>query len=231
LGIVIFLVGLIVGILICLVLLIFVARRSGTWSTEQRSWLDYGNFFIVSIGIAAVTVGFLVILLVIQPFKDKTEALSFLAALFGVVTGLVGTYFGVKQSADSREGAHDLARSFGGAGTTTPTITIKPSSAIANLGANHEVTATVTSVDGSRAANVAVSFAVIQGPDVDETSPEAKLTDELGQASWTFENNGTAGTDTIEAKALEGTGTATVEFRRGQTSRGDRPESRQEPRG
>jgi hypothetical protein len=38
------------------------------------------------------------------------------------------------------------------------------------------------------------------------------MSDEFGRAIFTFTNNGTAGTDTIEAVALGGTGTARVEF-------------------
>jgi hypothetical protein len=58
---------------------------------EERSWLDYGNFYIVCFGIVKVTVGFLVMLLFIEPFTDRSKALAFLVALFGVITGLVGT--------------------------------------------------------------------------------------------------------------------------------------------
>jgi hypothetical protein len=68
----------------------------------------------------------------------------------------------------------------------------------------------VTSVDGSPAANVAVIFRVTDGPDVDTT--RIARTDEFGRAIFTLDNNGTAGADTIEAVALEGKGTATVEF-------------------
>jgi hypothetical protein len=43
---------------------------------------------------------------------------GFLTALFGAITGLVGTYFGVKTSSDAREGAQRLAA--GRSGDTTP---------------------------------------------------------------------------------------------------------------
>jgi hypothetical protein len=73
------------------------------------------------------------------------------------------------------------------------------------------VTATVTSVDGSPAADVPVTFTVTAGPDMD-TPPQTIRTDTFGRAPFTFTNNGTAGTDTIEADALGRKDTATVTF-------------------
>jgi hypothetical protein len=55
-----------------------------------------------------------------------------------------------------------------------------------------------------------VIFRVTDGPDVDTT--RIARTDEFRRAIFTLDNNGTAGADTIEAVALEGKGTATVEF-------------------
>jgi hypothetical protein len=199
----------IIAVFILLIGLFWAGSRTGIFAKGQRTWLDYGNLFIVASGLAVVLTGFLFILLFLDRFTDKVQALGFLTALFGVITGLVGTYFGVKQSADAREGAEELARS-GGAGTTAPTITILPSTAIANVSQPHEVIATVTSVDGSRAANVAVTLTITDGPDLNFTSTE--ISDADGQAKFTIHNNGTAGTDTIEAVALEGKGTATIEF-------------------
>jgi hypothetical protein len=186
-------------------------QRSGTWDKEDRSWLDYGNLIIVALGLALGLIGFIVILLVVDLFGDKAKALGFLVALFGVITGLVGTYFGVKQSSDAAEGAKDTVEKVAGdRGNTTPTITIDPPTATVNVGRPHEVTATVTSVDGSPAANVEVTFTVTDGPDSNTTS--TAMSDEFGRAIFTFTDNGTVGTDTIEAAALGGTGTARVEF-------------------
>jgi len=161
------------------------------------------------LGLAAVLVGF-VIILQFAPPDDGTQALGLLTALFGAITGLVGTYFGVKQSADARAGAEKLAALSGGPGTTAPTITIDPPTATLDTNQPHEVTARVTSVDGSPAANVDVTFAVTDGPDANVTG--ARKTDGFGRATFAFTNNGGAGTDTIEATALEGKGTATVSF-------------------
>jgi hypothetical protein len=69
-------------------------------------------------GITAVFLGFLVMLLFADRFGELASALGFLTALFGAVTGLVGTYFGIKSSSDAREGAQRLAAS--PAGDTTP---------------------------------------------------------------------------------------------------------------
>jgi hypothetical protein len=205
------LIAAIIVVPLLLIGLVWAGLRTGTVPKDQRTWLDYGNLYIVASGIAAVLIGFLIMLLFLDRFTDRDQALGFLTALFGVITGLVGTYFGVKQSADAREGAEQLATLSGGVGTTAPTITIDPPTAEVDVGETHEVTATVTSVDKSPAANVAVTFRVTDGPDLNNT--ETRTTNEFGQATWPLTNNGNAGTDTIEATALEGKGTATVEFR------------------
>jgi hypothetical protein len=163
----------------------------------------------VATGLASVLDGFLVILRFAPP-DGGTQALGLLTALFGAITGLVGTYFGVKQSADARAGAEKLASLPGGPGTTAPTITIDPPTATLDTNQPHEVTARVTSVDGSPAANIAVTFAVTDGPDENVTG--TRNTDGFGQATFEFANNRAAGTDTIEATALEGKWTATVKF-------------------
>jgi hypothetical protein len=196
------------AVVLLLIGLIWAGARTGTLSQGQRIWLDYGNFYIVAIGLAGVLLGFLIILQ-FKPPADETQALGFLTALFGAIVGLVGTFFGVKQSADARVGAENLALA-GGVGTTTPTITIDPPTATTAVNQPHEVTATVTSVDGSPAANVEVTFTVTDGPDSNTTS--TAMSDEFGRAIFAFTNNGTVGTDTIEAAALGGTGTARVEF-------------------
>lgn len=209
LGVSYLIVGVIVVVAILLIALFWAGTRTGTLTQDQKVWLNYGNFFIVASGLASVLIGFLIILQVAPP-ADGTQALGLLTALFGAIAGLVGTYFGVKQSADAREGAEKLATLSGSAGTTAPTITIDPPSATVELNQSHEVTATVTSVDGSPKANVAVMFAVTGGPDLNVTGTE--MTDGFGRAVFTFTNNGGAGTDTVEATALKGKGTATVDF-------------------
>lgn len=205
-------VGVAVFLVLAIVLIAILLIRTGvggrTLAQGERSWLDYGNFFIVALGIAAVLIGFLVILLFPNRFTDGVTALGFLTALFGAIVGLVGTYFGVKSSADAREGAEKVALAAGGA--TIPTITIAPKTAVLGINAEHTVTATVTSVDGSPAGGVPVIFTVTAGPDI--SSPWTTPTDLSGQAFFTFENTGTAGVDTIEAAALGGKDTAAVTF-------------------
>jgi hypothetical protein len=200
-------------LVVAIALMVFLVVRTGvgrkTLSEGERSWLDYGNLYVVAFGIAAVLIGFLVILLFLDRFADRVQALGFLTALFGVITGLVGTYFGVKQSADAREGAEKVALA-GGVGSTAPTVVITPAVETRNAAANHTVTATVTSVDSSPAVSVPVTFTITDGPDVNTTG--AQTTDSSGKASFTFNNNGTAGTDTIEAASLGGKGRAKVTF-------------------
>ncbi len=180
------------------------------WKTEKS--LEYGNFFVVTLGILTALVGFLVAfpLLVGRVFEDPTQVLALLSALFGTIVGLVGTYFGVKSSSDARVGAEKVAALASGVGTTTPTITIEPPDAKRNVSTQHELTATVTSVDGSPAGNVPVIFTITAGPD--KGLAGNSTTGALGRATFPFTNGGTTGTDTIEAGALEGTATATVTF-------------------
>jgi hypothetical protein len=70
----------------------------------------------------AVIIGLLAILLFIDRFEDVTQALGFLSAFFGAVVGLVGTFFGIKASADATVGAQELAAAKGG-DTTPPAST------------------------------------------------------------------------------------------------------------
>src|SRR5215204_2495712 len=79
------------------------------WKTEQA--LEYGNFFVVVLGILTALVGFLVAfpLLVSGIFDDPTQVLAILSALFGTIVGLVGTFFGVKSSSDAKQGAQEQA--------------------------------------------------------------------------------------------------------------------------
>jgi hypothetical protein len=73
--------------------------------------MKYGNFFVVAIGITTALMGFLVAfpLLISGVFKDPTQVLAILSALFGAIVGLVGTYFGVKASSDAGERAQNQA--------------------------------------------------------------------------------------------------------------------------
>lgn len=176
-------------------------------SPGERSSLDYGSFYVVALGITAVFFGFIVMLLFADAFNSLSTALGFLTALFGGITGLVGTYFGVKSSSDARQGAQDLA-----SGTRTATITITPPDATAAVNAAHTVTASVLTVSGTAAAAVPVTFAVTAGPDSAAIPPTVVTTDPSGQATFTVTNGGQAGTDAIEATALGGRGTATVTF-------------------
>jgi hypothetical protein len=95
--------------------------RQQSQQSGVRQLQDYGSFSIVALGITAVFLGFLVMLLFADRFGDLASALGFLTALFGAITGLVGTYFGIKSSSDAREGAQRLATNPAG-GTTPPTV-------------------------------------------------------------------------------------------------------------
>jgi hypothetical protein len=68
----------------------------------------------------------------------------------------------------------------------------------------------VVSVDGSSAAHIPVTFKITAGPDAGVTG--TSVADDYGLATYTFTNNGTAGTDTIEAASVGGSDTATATF-------------------
>ena len=135
-------------------------------------------------------------------------------ALFGAITGLVGTYFGIKSSSDARQGAQRLQgeQNLAAGPSTPPTVTVTPANATANVGTEHTVTATVIGQVGSPVAAVAVTFTITAGPDDAAVRPQTVVTDPSGQAIFRFTNRGGPGTDTIEAGALGGSGTASVTF-------------------
>lgn len=91
----------------------------------------------------------------------------------------------------------------GGAAVTLPgSITLTPATATNPVGTSHTVTATVHNGDGSAKPGVTVSFSVSAGPDSGATG--SGTTDASGQATYTYTNNGTAGTDTIDASFTDG---------------------------
>lgn len=198
-----------VGVLLLILILVLLWKGGPALGAAGRGWLDYGAFFIVAIGIGATLIGFLITMLYFYvAFTDPIQILAALTALFGIIGTLVGTYFGVKSSIDAREGTERLARTVSNG--VTATITIAPPTATANVSTAHTVTATVTNADGSRAADITVTFTVTSGPDAG--TRQENRTDSFGRASFTLTNNGQAGTDTIEASALEAKDTATVTF-------------------
>jgi hypothetical protein len=122
----------------------------GSAPASGRMWLDYGNFFIVALGLVFAMIGFLVVLYFHGGFQDGTQALGFLTALFGVITGLVGTYFGVKSSGDAAlRSAEALARN----GTTPPSPTVL------------SVDPPRDAVNVRRDINVSATFSIAMNPD------------------------------------------------------------------
>lgn len=102
---------------------------SRTPATQDGGPLHFGNFFVVSLGILAALIGFLIAfpLVVSGVFTDPTQVIALLSGLFGTIVGLVGTYFGVKSSSDASQRAQDLARAV----TGTLPETNKPDGAVA----------------------------------------------------------------------------------------------------
>jgi hypothetical protein len=91
----------IIVLAIVIVIIIYGFRalsRTPTLTQEGRGLLDYGNLLIVSVGLLLGLVGFLVILMFASAW-DRTVALGFLTAFFGLITGLVGTFLALKRVA------------------------------------------------------------------------------------------------------------------------------------
>jgi hypothetical protein len=90
-------------------------------------------------------------------------------------------------------------------------INLLPTAAANPVGASHTVTATMTDALGNAVIGAPVTFAVTSGPDAGASGvcvPAACTTDLNGHVTFTFTNNGTAGTDTITASFLNIVGSA-----------------------
>jgi hypothetical protein len=114
------------GLVLLVVVLVLIALGMGIlWVGKKvmsqpidpgRTWLDYGPLWIVSLGIVASLLGFLVVVLafVLRAGNvDATNVLALLAALFGIIGTLVGTYFGIRTSLETHEGLLKLVQSSG----------------------------------------------------------------------------------------------------------------------
>ena len=130
------------GIVALVGVFIWQVVQNPTIPEGSRSWLDYGNLFIVALGILAVLLAFLVAMLFSTAlFRDANQVLAVLTALFGVVGTLVGTYFGVKAGSDAVLGAHNLAS--GTTASAQPTVlSVAPSPGASNIPGNTRVIAT-----------------------------------------------------------------------------------------
>jgi hypothetical protein len=103
---------------------------AGTPAAAGKRWLDYGNFFIVALGLLLATFAFLVALFLLintQPdtglITDSNQVLAILTSFFGVLGTLVGAYFAVKTSSDQATTATDLAGTLAAnTGTMPPTV-------------------------------------------------------------------------------------------------------------
>jgi hypothetical protein len=96
-------------------LIAYFASRTPT--NQEGGPLHFGNFFVVSLGIIAALIGFLIAfpLVISGVFADPTQVIALLSGLFGTIVGLVGTYFGIKSSGDASQKAQELARVMAGA--------------------------------------------------------------------------------------------------------------------
>jgi hypothetical protein len=76
-------------------------------------------------------------------------------------------------------------------------IVLSPATATNPVGTSHTVTATVVDATGAPIVGTTVTFTITSGPDSPRTA--TAVTDATGKASFTYTNNGTAGTDQIQA--------------------------------
>jgi hypothetical protein len=84
------------------------ARRIRPMAAEAPSAKPAYSFWLVAIGIASVSVIFLMTVGVFRDeFSEATEVLSALASVFAMIGTLTGAYFGVKASSDARQTAED----------------------------------------------------------------------------------------------------------------------------
>src|SRR5262249_37478102 len=88
-------------------------------------------------------------------------------------------------------------------GPALAAITLTPAAASSPVGTSHTLTATITQ-GGSPLVGRAVTFSVDSGPDAGLSG--TGLTDANGQTSFTYTNNGTAGTDAISASFVNDQG-------------------------
>ncbi len=76
-------------------------------------------------------------------------------------------------------------------------IVLTPATATNPVGTSHTVTATVVDATGAPIVGTTVTFTITSGPDSPRTA--TAVTDASGKATFTYTNNGTAGTDQIQA--------------------------------
>ncbi len=199
--------GVVTIILIVLVVLVLVAglylvyvvrkrRRVGSTSVAstsvpqgERSWREYGSLYVVLWAIVAVNIGFLSVLFFLGRFQDVNQALGFLTAFFGAIVGLVGTYFGIKTSADATAGAQKLAAGTGG-DTTDPLVTsVTPADNDKNVSPKITPTATFSKDMDKVTINEGTFKLVVLGGDQDDVTsvspkvPSGVQYDEATQAA------------------------------------------------
>jgi uncharacterized repeat protein (TIGR01451 family) len=91
----------------------------------------------------------------------------------------------------------DAAVILGGASVSLPSmIVLSPPTAVNLPGTSHTVTATVTDLDGEPLVQTLVTFEITSGPNAGAGAQA--VTDDNGQATFTYTSNGLLGTDTIE---------------------------------
>ena len=150
--------------LVVLALIWLISRFVDRTPTDKgKGPLDYGNFFVVILGIMTALIGFLVSfpLVVSNVFPEPTQVIALLSALFGTIVGLVGTYFGVKSSSDATKGAQDIAEK------STPGSNVPPGGLISRV---------PPETSNGAATDEAIQESAVTGArrDTEETGPQGE---------------------------------------------------------
>ncbi len=122
----------------------------------------------------------------------------------GCFEGDIGGLGVLVESTQIKDTANRNARVIiGGAAVTLPgSLTLTPASAKNPVGTSHTVTATVRNTDGTPKSGATVSFSVTSGPG--KGAAGNRVTNASGKATFTWTNNGTPGTDTVQASFTNG---------------------------
>jgi hypothetical protein len=107
--------------------------RKSWWQGLRQGLLQEYNFLVIVLGCAFI-VGLSALALITfhDLFKQAPELTAALGLAFGAIVGLIGTYFGIKESHEARQEAHSLAQQ--AVGSNNSGGGAKPSSEDGNSG-------------------------------------------------------------------------------------------------
>lgn len=117
--------------------------------SRPGQFVVYGHLIVVSLGIVAVVIAFLITMLFSADLFQKTnQVLAILTALFGVIGTLVGTYFGIKASSDATHTAQQQTQTAQQqvrdmvSGTPLTVVSVNPPNDVEDVKPDTSITAT-----------------------------------------------------------------------------------------